>query len=100
MSSPAETLRELHMGFTVAEVAQGIERLLRELDFGDPKESDESGARFRAPGGVTIDVEPMPRDRIVHPVLFPRTLVTLRGDSGAIAALERKILLAFLRVGG
>jgi hypothetical protein len=92
-------MTELDMGFTVEEVTAGVGRLLTRLDAGAAKIPSPKGARFHAPH-VTIDVEPMPEERIKYPVLFPRTLLTLRGDPIAVESLRRQILLAFLRVGG
>jgi hypothetical protein len=88
------------MGFTVEEVADGIGRLLARLGADAAKIPSPDGSRFRAPQDVTIDVEPMPEERIKYPILFPRTLLTLRGDPTAVETLRRQILLAFLRVGG
>ena len=88
------------MGFTVEEVMDGIGRLLTRLGADPAKIPSPNGARFRAPNDVTIDVEPMPEERIKYPVLFPRTLLTLRGDPTAVESLRRQILLVFLRVGG
>ena len=88
------------MGFTVEEVTAGIGRLLTRLGADPAKIPSPNGVRFRAPDDVTIDVEPMPEERIQYPVLFPRTRLTLRGDPTAVESLRRQILLAFLRVGG
>ncbi|MBI2962965.1 MAG: hypothetical protein HYY35_04365 [Deltaproteobacteria bacterium] len=96
----AETARELDMGFTVEEVAQGVERLLAELALGARKLPVGGGWRFDAAPRVTIEIDRMPESRIRHPTLFPRTLLTLRGETPVVEALYRKILLAFLRVGG
>jgi hypothetical protein len=88
------------MGFTVEEVTDGIGRLFTRLGTDAAKIPSPNGSRFRAPDDVTIDVEPMPEERIKYPVLLPRTLLTLRGDPTAVESLRRQILLAFLRVGG
>jgi hypothetical protein len=88
------------MGFTAEEIADGVGRMLERLNADGVKAPSRNGARFRALDGVTIDVEPMPEERIRYPALLPRTLVTLRGDPIAVERLRREILLAFLRVGG
>ena len=95
-------MAELDMGFAVEEVTEGVGRLLSRLgaDVTKIPSPSSNGARFRALHDVTIDVQPMPEERINYPVLFPRTLLTLRGDPVAVEALRRQILLAFLRVGG
>lgn len=88
------------MGFTVDEVAAGIERLLKRLGAESHPVREGEGVRFFAPGGVTIEVGPMPEERIHHPVFFPRTLLILRGEEDPVAALYERILHAFWRVGG
>ncbi len=100
MSPSCDGVTELDMGFTVEEVTDGVGRLLVRLGADAAKIPSSSGARFRAPHDVTIDVQPMPEERVDYPTLFPRTLLTLRGDPVAVESLRRQILLAFLRVGG
>jgi hypothetical protein len=91
---------ELDMGFAVEEVAQGIGRLLQGVGCG-PAVAEGNRVRFAAPEGVTIEIEPMPPDRIHYPtIFFARTLLVIRGGDEAVEAMQRKILLAFLRVGG
>jgi hypothetical protein len=91
---------ELDMGFGLEEVVQGIERLLRGVAGGEPV-AEGNGFRFAAADGVTIEVEPMPPERINYPtIFFARTLVVIRGTDEAVEAMNKKILLAFLRVGG
>lgn len=88
------------MGFTVEEVVEGIGRLLARL--GAPAEGvrDGEAVRFPAPRGIAIEVRPMPEERIRYPILFPRTLLVLRGEDGPIEELYHQVLLTFLRVGG
>jgi hypothetical protein len=100
VSSSPSAIAELDMGFAVEEVTGGIARLLARLGADAAKIPSANGSRFRAPDDVTIDVEPMPEERIKYPILLPRTLLTLRGDPTAVETLRRQILLAFLRVGG
>src|SRR5262249_22584650 len=100
VSPSRDAVTELDMGFTVEEVTDGVGRLLTRLGGDVTTIPSQNGARLLAPNDVTIEVEPMPEGRIKYPVLFPRTLVTLRGDPAAVESLRRQILLAFLRVGG
>ena len=100
VSSSRDAVTELDMGFTVQEVTDGVARLLNRLGADAATITSPNGARFRGPHDVTIDVGPMPEERIKYPVLFPRTLLALRGDPVAVESLRRQILLAFLRVGG
>jgi len=88
------------MGFTVEEVTRGIERLLARLHADTTRVPSGDGARFRGPSDVTIEIAPMPEERIHYPILFPRTLLRLCGDGAAVESLRQAILLAFLRVGG
>jgi hypothetical protein len=90
---------ELDMAFGVGEVIRGLERLLGAEQRTSP--AGEPSASFAAPGGVTIEVRRMPPERMQYPTIFAdRTLVVLRGDHAAVAAMNEKIALAFLRVGG
>jgi hypothetical protein len=100
VSQSRDAVTELDMGFTVEEVTDGVGRLLTRLGADAKKIPWSNGTRFRAPHDVTIDIQQMPEERINYPVLFPRTLLTLRGDPVAVESLRRQILLAFLRVGG
>jgi hypothetical protein len=93
-------VKELDMGFTAEEVAEGMGRLLGRLGVDGIPTMAGGAARFRGPDGVEIEVRPMPEERIHYPILFPRTLVRLEGGDAAVRSLEQKILLAFLRVGG
>jgi hypothetical protein len=93
-------VRELDMGFTVEEVVEGIARLLARLGMAAASVFEGHVVRFRPEADLTIEVARMPEERIRHPILFPRTLLVLRGPEPAIEALERQVLLAFLRVGG
>lgn len=101
MSAAATTVvRELDMGFPVAEVVSGIERAVRTLG-GDPATAtgDETTV-IRAPRGVVAEVSRMPAERTPVPSLFPRTLLVLRGDAEPVRALYDALLLVFLRVTG
>lgn len=93
--------RELDMGFAVAEVVDGLERLLKRLGGNEVRPvREQETTRFDAPGGVTVEVLPMPEERLGNAVWFPRTLVVLRGDEDRISTLYREIVVAFWRVGG
>jgi hypothetical protein len=100
VSSSRDAVTELDMGFTVEEVTDGVARLLTRLGADAADIPSRNGVCFRGPRDVTVDIGPMPEERIKYPVLFPRTLLTLRGDPVAVESLRREILLAFLRVGG
>jgi len=100
VSSSRDAVTELDMGFTVEEVTAGVARLLTRLGADAAGIPSRNGVCFRGPRDVTIDIGPMPEERIKYPVLFPRTLLTLRGDPVAVESLRRQILFAFLRVGG
>ncbi|MGH7898406.1 MAG: hypothetical protein ACREQQ_10665 [Candidatus Binatia bacterium] len=91
---------ELDMGFDVEEVARGIERLV-ERSGGGGRIAEGNGFRFLGADGLIIEVKPMPAERIHYPtIFFARTLVVIRGAEEAVEAMNKKILLAFLRVGG
>jgi hypothetical protein len=92
--------KELDMGFTVEEIAAGLERLLQRLGGDGTPQRIGNTLRFQAPDGPTVEVSPMPEERIRYPILFPRTLVVLRGEAAAVASLYEQILYAFWRVGG
>jgi hypothetical protein len=98
--SAADVTVELDMGFGLEEVAEGIERLIVPAGAGGSRQALGSGMRFRAREGVTVDLAPMPEERIRHPIQLPRTVLVLRGPKAAVEALHRRVLHAFLRVGG
>jgi len=98
--SEADVTVELDMGFGLEEVAEGIERLIAPSGAEGSRQSLGSGLRFHALEGVTLDLAPMPEERIRHPIQLPRTLLVLRGPRAAVEALHRRILHAFLRGGG
>lgn len=88
------------MGFTVDELARGVEVLVRRLGGEDAGRREGELVRFTAPGEVAIEISPMPEERIRHPVLFPRTLLRLAGERAAVDRVNEKILHYFLRGGG
>jgi hypothetical protein len=95
-----ERVVELDMGVPRDEVLAGLGRLLRRLGLdGTPAREGET-ARFPGPGGITIEVGPMPEERIRYPIVFPRTLVVMRGEESVLEEFRRQVLLAFLRPTG
>jgi hypothetical protein len=98
--SPADVTVELDMGFSLEEVASGIERLIAPAGAEWSRQALEPGVRFQAREGTTIDLAAMPEERIRHPIQLPRTLLVLRGPRAAVESLHRRVLYAFLRVGG
>ncbi len=88
------------MGFAAEEVAAGIERLLVRLGADSRSVREGEWLRYFAPGDVTIELCPMPEERIRIPTFLPRTRLILRGKSDRVGALYEQILQAFWRVGG
>ena len=92
--------KELDLGVPRAEILSGVERLLRRLGVDGTPTPDGEVTRFHGPGDVTIEVGPMPEERIRYPILFPRTLMVLRGAPEALEKIHLAILHAFLRPTG
>lgn len=90
------------MGFTVEEVTSGVERVLEQLKYADVKRESVGGVvRLSCRGDeLHIEIAPMPAERIPKPSMFPRTWLVLRAEPTLLQSLHRKILYAFLRVGG
>ena len=88
------------MGVPRDEILSGMERLLRRLGLPGENTSEGDLARFRGPEGIEIEVGPMPEGKAPYPILFPRTLVVLRGEDSAVASFHREVLLSFLRPTG
>ena len=88
------------MGVPRDEILSGMERLLRRLGLDGAAVRDGETSRFDGPGGLTIEVGPMPEERITYPVLFPRTRVVIRGGEEAFAGFYREFLHTFLRPTG
>ena len=88
------------MGFTVEELARGVEILLRRLGVEPAIVREGELVMLSGLEGVSVEIAPMPEERIRYPVLFPRTLLRLRGAAGPVEHLNQKILLYFLRVTG
>jgi hypothetical protein len=93
---------ELDMGFTVEEVASGVERVLTQSGYdGVKREPAGEGWRLSCTNDeIRVVIAPMPAEPISHPWMFPRTSLILECEPGALEPLRRKILHAFLRVGG
>jgi hypothetical protein len=93
-------VKELDMGIPRDELIAGMTRLLEKLGANGDVEEDGSVMRFHGPDGITVEVGPMPEDRVRYPILFPRTLVVLRGEGRALDAFYHQFLRAFLRPTG
>ncbi|MGH7822866.1 MAG: hypothetical protein ACREQ9_24170 [Candidatus Binatia bacterium] len=96
----AEAKKELDMGIPRDELLSGMRRLLERLGAAEEPVREGEVTRFRGPGGVAVEIGPMPEERIRYPILFPRTLVVLRGEEQALETLHRQLLVAFLRPTG
>ena len=92
--------KELDLGIPRAEILSGLERMLRRLGADGTPSRDGEVTRFAGPAGVTVEVGPMPEERIRYPIIFPRTLMVLRGEPDAIEKLHLEVLHAFLRPTG
>ena len=88
------------MGVPRDEILSGLARLLQRLGLDGVAARDGETVRFEGPAGLTIEVGPMPEERITYPVLFPRTRVVIRGEEAVLAGFYPEFLRAFLRPTG
>jgi hypothetical protein len=92
--------RQIDMGLPREEVVAGLEALAKAAGTEPQTVRDGEAIRMRGPQGLSIEVEPVPPERIVLPAVFPRTLVTLVGDDAAVESFYQRTVLAFLRPSG
>ena len=87
------------MGFPPADVAAGVEEVLRAS--GLPVVADEDGDRrvFRR-GAVTVTVGPLPPERASLALFQPRTLLVVEGDGPEADTTVAALRVKFLRVTG
>jgi hypothetical protein len=97
---------ELDMNFTVAELADGMEKLLRKRGAGWRRTAqgpDRVVLETRIDGHpAEIRIEPTPPGKLPPMALAPRTLliVASAAPAAALESLRKEILLAFLRASG
>ncbi len=97
---------ELDLAFEPEDVMAGLERLfsargLRWCRRDGGTRCAEFTIAGLSGGDARVSVAPLPAERMTYPIFFPRTLLQLELEhQGALNAMHRDIILAFMRVMG